>query len=147
MHAEDRIVINSRFHAERVAAPGLILGNFGGGWYSEEKSPLARWRWSDGRGQILLTNPADVPVRASLHLRVRAFSPRPLELRLGDVPVAAPHLDGNEQEIVVGYLRLPPGQTVLSLLSPQMPSNGATDPRQLSVALYGFELRALSLVP
>ena len=146
LQAEDRIVINARFHAERVAAPGLILGNFGSGWYGEEKHLLDHWRWSNGKGQIVLTNPADVPVRAALHLRVRGISARPLEIRLGEVLIAAPQLDGAEQEISIGYLRIPPGQTILSLLSAAPADPASKDTRQLAVALYGFELRALSLV-
>jgi len=147
LQPEDRIVLNARFYVERVAAPGLILGNFGRGWYDEEQSADIRWRWSNGNSQIILTNPADVPVRAALRMRVRGVSPRPLELRLGDVPIAATPLNGSEQEIVVGYLRLLPGQTVLSLLSAAATGPSAADSRPLAVALYGFELRALSLVP
>jgi len=146
LRSEDRIVINSRFHAERVAAPGLIVGNFGSGWYSEEKNSQARWRWSNGQGTLGLTNPSDAPVRATLHLRLRALSARPLEIRLGDVLIAAPQMDGSEQEITVGYLRLPPGRTELNLISAAATSPGHTDSRQLGVALSGFELRALSLV-
>jgi hypothetical protein len=143
LNAEDRVVINARFHAERVAAPGLVTGSFADGWYSEEKTSIDRWRWSNGQGRILLTNPGAGPVRAALHLRVRAVTPRRLEVRLEEHVIAAPHLDGSHQEIVVESLLLQPGRTVLILASEA--AAGATDSRRLGVALYGFELRTLAL--
>ena len=146
LRSEDRIAINARFHAERVAGQGTIFGIFAQGWYAEERSSGIRWRWSNGQGALTLTNPSNDPVRASLRMRVRALSPRLLEIRLGDVLIAAPQLDGSEQEIVVGYLRLLPGRNDLNLSTAATVSPGKTDARQLGVALYDFELRALSLV-
>ena len=144
LRAEDRIVINARFHAERVAAPGFIQANFADGWYAEETGDGRRWRWSDGQGQIVLTNPADVPVHATLRLAVRGVSPRHLDIHLEQPIIAAYALDGTEQKVVVDNFLLPPGRTVLRLVSDGSTGASPTDSRRLAVALYGFELRALS---
>lgn len=145
LQPEDRIVVNPRFHATRVAAPGLVLGEFADGWYAEEKDSADRWRWSGGAGRLVLTNPAVVPVEVSLRLQVRAVTPRRLEVRLGDTVVAVQPLDEQRQEVVVERLWLAPGRHVLTLDGAGPLAGGPGDPRRLAVALYAFELRALTL--
>jgi hypothetical protein len=144
LHTEDRIAINARFHAERVAAPGFVQASFADGWYREESGNGQRWRWSNGNGNIVLTNPADAPVHAALSLEVRSVSPRHLEIRLGTQVVAASDLDGTYQKIAVNDFIIQPGRTVLTLVSEASPGAGQTDSRRLAVALYVFELRALA---
>ncbi len=148
LQAGDRIVINPRFHAERVAAPGFVQAGFADGWYAEEKTvdegKQLRWRWSNGQGRIVLTNPANTPVHATLRLDVRGVTPRRMEVRLEQEIVAAYDLDGTYQQVNVPEFLLPPGRTVLSLNSETNPSPGPADTRPLAVALYGFELRAVA---
>ena len=93
----------------------------------------------------MLTNPAEVPVRAALRLQVRGVSARPLEVRLGNQVVATCQLDGTYQDVVVENLPIQPGQSVLSLICEANVAVSATDLRRLGVALYEFELRALAL--
>lgn len=145
LHAEDLIVLNTRFHAERVTAPGFVQTGFADGWYAEESGGDRRWRWSQGKGDIVLINPADGPVRAALSLEVRAVSPRHLEIRLNEQVAAASDLDGTYQKIVVHDFLVPPGRTVLSLISNGNTGPNPADSRRLSVALYAFELRILAL--
>jgi len=145
LHTEDWIVINARFHAERVAAPGFIQANFADGWYAEEAGENRRWRWSNGNGNIVLINPAAVPVQAKLQLEVRGLTPRHLKLRTELHVVADYNLDGSVQKINVNQLLLQPGRNVLSLVSEPGNSSNPADSRLLAVALSAFELRALSL--
>jgi hypothetical protein len=145
LHAEDRIVINARFHAERVAAPGFVQASFAEGWYREEAGNGRRWRWSNGQGQITLTNPANVPVHATLRLEVRGLSPRHMELRQEQLVVAACDLDGTYQNVTVNDLLIPPGRSSLGLVSEASTGTGATDSRPLAVALYGFELHTVAV--
>lgn len=145
LHAEDRIVVNARFHAERVAAPGFVQVGFADGWHPEEAAENQRWRWSNGQGQIVLTNPADAPVHATLHLAVRGLSPRHLAVRLEQQSVAEHELDGTLQGVTINELLIPPGRTVLSLVSEASVGAGPADSRRLAVALYAFELRAFAV--
>lgn len=144
LHAEDRIVINARFHAERVAAPGFVQASFADGWYAEETGGGQRWRWSEGNGNIVLTNPATVPVRAILRLEVRGVSRRQLEVRLDQNVIAARELDGSAQSVISHEFLILPGRTVLTLASDADIGPNPADSRRLAVALYGFELRALA---
>ena len=149
LHPEDRIVINTRFHAERVAAPGFVQAGFSDGWYGEERGDVngkkMRWRWSKGQGQIVLTNPAAQPIHATLRLEVRGLLPRHMDVRLEQSVIAACELDGSHQEVVVNDFLLQPGRTTLSLVSEPNPAVNPTEPRQLGVALYVFELRTVAL--
>jgi hypothetical protein len=145
MNPEDRIVLNAHFQAERVAAPGFLAASFGEGWYAEERGFNRHWHWSSGQGRILLTNPAQVPVRAELYLQVRGAASGQLQVRQEQQIVATCQLDGTYQDITVQDLLLPPGRTVLNLVSAPSASGSETDPRRLAAALYEFELRARAL--
>jgi hypothetical protein len=134
-----------RFHLVRVAAPGLLQAGYVDGWYAEEKNGTDRWRWSDGQGRILVTNPTGQPVRVALRLQVRAYSGRELTVRLEQHVVAAKQLDGTTQEVTADNLLLQPGRTVLTLASDAPPAGPGLDARRLDVALYGFELRTLAV--
>ena len=142
---EDLIRINEHFYAVRASAPGRLQVDFTDGWHPAESSGASRWRWSSGAGRILVTNPTDRPVQARLTLRVRAFVPGPLELRLEQHPAGVRALDGTLQEIVFEHLLFQPGNTVLTLAGAAGVAPGDGDTRPLSFALHDFELRALAL--
>lgn len=146
--AEDFRIVNERFHAVRVAAPGRIEAGFGAGWQPEERAGGERWRWSGGEGRLELVNPAARPVRATLRLRVHGLGPRALRVQLGGRELARQALDGTLQTVNLGEIALPPGRTVVTFTSVEPPvAPGAGDARLLALALHGFELRALPAVP
>ena len=146
LRMEDFRRINERYHLVRAAAPGLLQANFADGWYAGERSGSSRWRWSGGRGRILVVNPTGAPVRAELRLRVRALAPRELTLRLEQHVIGGQLLAGSLQEVVFENFRLQPGGTVLSLASEATAAGpGAGDARTLAFALYDFELHTLAV--
>ena len=141
LRMEDFRRINERYHLVRAAAPGLLQANFANGWYAEERSGSSRWRWSGGRGRILVTNPTGAPVRAELRLSVRAIEPRELTLRLEQHVIGRQPLNGSLQEVLFANMLLQPGATVLSLTSEATAAGPAGgDARTLAFALYDFEL-------
>jgi len=146
LRPEDFVVFNVRFHLVRAAAAGLLTAGFGDGWYPLEHSGPARWRWSGGQGVIELDNPTGASARAQLRLRVVAFRPQALTVRLGGKVVARQALTSAEEIVAVDDLLLPPGRTVLTLAGAgAAPAPGAGDDRVLAFALYDFRLRVLAL--
>lgn len=142
-HAEaDFIRVNELFHVVRVAAPGGLQAGWVDGWHAAEKNGPDRWRWSDGAGRILVTNPAAQPVPARLTVKVQALAPGRIELRLEQHSLGVRDLDGSVQKLVFEHLLFQPGNTVVSLTGPAG-TRSAGDERSLSFALHEFELRAV----
>ncbi len=140
----DVVRVNEIFHAERVAAPGRLLAGFDAGWLALESDGPSRWRWSDGRGRILVTNPSSQAIEARLKVRVRALRAGALELHLEQHPAGRAVLDGSVEEVVFEHLRFQPGNTVLTLAGPAGAAPGGGDARTLSFALHDFELRSVA---
>lgn len=146
MAEEDYVQVNGRFHLARVAAPGLLAAGFADGWYDEEQAAAFRWRWSDGRGRIVLTNPTGRPVRVELRLRVRGLVAGEMTLQLGTRVVGKKILDGSIQDVGFSRLHIPPGQTMLVLAypSPAVSDKAGGDQRGIALALYRFQLHAVA---
>jgi len=146
LRADDFLPVNERFYLVRAGAPGRLQASFANGWYEEEHAGVTRWRWSEGAGRILVTNPAGVPVRAELRLRARVFKASRLTVRLEQHAVGSQWMDGTVQEVVTDDFLLQPGNTVLELAGEVAQPEGAfAGARQLSFALYDLELRPLAL--
>lgn len=138
----DSLAINSTFLLVRVAAPGRLRTGFGVGWHGEENSGALRWRWTDGSGRIVITNPGSETARARLVLRVRAYQPGRLEVLAAGQPLVGVEVDSTVREFAIANLNLPPGSTELALDS-KASSPGDLDHRLLGVALFGFDLQAM----
>lgn len=144
--AEDFIIVNARFDAVRVGAPGRMVAEFAASdWQREETDRNQRWRWADERARIWITNPSDQTVVATLRLKVRAITPRTLRIMRVDAVLHEEKLNSTVQELVLASIELPPGISPVDLVSlePTASSSVINDERSLSVALYNFELRAL----
>jgi len=140
---EDFVQFNSRFFLARVAAPGLMQLDYGDGWYAEERSGPRRWRWCDGNGRIVATNPTEKPVRVRLRLLLQAFLSRDLTLKLNEQSLSNRSVDKSSVQVVeFESFYLPPGQSTLTLAGDYGVPGGGDD-RKLAFALYGFEMRAL----
>ena len=141
----DYVDLNTQFHAVRVAASGRVDLEFGDGWHATEGLGLNRWRWSAGTGFITVFNPAERPVTVNLLLRVRALGRSRLHLELGDARIGGPRaLNGNIQRQDYNGVVLPPGKSVLALLTDQPASRAADgDPRLLALALYELTVQAV----
>jgi len=139
----DIIVLNERFHAVRVGAPGRIRAEFGEGWHDREGPPNLRWRWCAGDGRVLLENPETQEREFSIGLRLRAVTPRVAELWLDDRKVAEWSVGRNEQAVRVDRIVLPAGRSQLILHSKAEPVVLPRDSRPLNIALFGMDIHAL----
>jgi hypothetical protein len=140
--AGDYIALNTSFYSVRAGKESGLQAEFAEGWFAWERSGSQRWRWSESTARIRLINPTGQPMRVELRLSIRAAAPRVLRLRCADLVAEPQPMDGSKQEIAVGPLTLPPGESVLLLETDKtaVQTNGS-DPRPIAVALYGFELR------
>lgn len=144
LQPEDAIVVNARFHLERVGAPGVVRGRFREGWFEEERAGDWRWRWMGRTARLELQNASDRPIRARMTLRGYAIAPRELQLTANGVRLARIPLEIRTGTFDCGVLTLPPGNTILELQTPKPAIvGGPGDSRALSVAVEAIELVAL----
>lgn len=144
--AEDFVAINSRFDAVRVGAAGQVAAEFAAdGWQREEQAGNQRWRWAAEHGRVWVRNPTEQGIVATLRVNVLGVTPRTLRLRRDGVVLFETKLGATVQEVVVPALDLPPGISPIDFetVEPPVRPPGGGDARQLSVALFDFELRAL----
>lgn len=140
----DYVNLNPQFHVVRVGAPGRVDLTFGEGWYEREGLGLNRWRWNSGTADIKVFNPTARPVTVSLLLRVRGLGRSRLHVELNAAPLGGARvLNGSIQRLEYGDVVLPPGASVLALLSDRPAGRADTDdPRLLAVALYELTMQA-----
>jgi hypothetical protein len=140
----DYINLNPQFHAVRVRAPGRVDLAFGKGWHAQEAEGVNRWRWNSGGAEIQIFNPAAQPLRVNLTLRLRSLDRDRMLLELDHVLLGdARGLNGNIQRLDYRGVVLPPGASVLTLLT-EIPAGhaGNDDPRLLDTALYELTVQA-----
>jgi hypothetical protein len=139
----DRIELDPNFQLVRPAAVQAVRAEFGAGWYAVERFGTDQWRWTNGTGQILLTNTQATPLGVGLRLMVEG-------LRRGDkleVECNGPQVLAAGLDTVPGWtepvdLMLPPGKSVLILNPGSLNSHRtANDGRSLGIGLHVLELR------
>jgi hypothetical protein len=143
LRAEDAITVNSRFHLERVGAPGMVRPRFREGWYDEERVGDWRWRWMERTGNIHLFNPSGQAFRVRVTVRAYAIAPRELTLSVNGALLMRVSVGNKSATFNCGTVLLPPGDTMLQLAtieSAAVPGGG--DQRELSVAVESIELVA-----
>jgi hypothetical protein len=144
-HPADMLALNPRFAATRAGSV-RVRAEFGPGWHPVETDHRrARWRWSDGGGELLLRNEHGRPVPFRIEAQVRAISGRSLRLELDGRVAGSRQLSAAAVEKMLVPGVLPPGKTRLRFRSDRAPEQGGeADTRLLDVALYGFELTVLA---
>jgi len=144
LRAEDLRIINSRFHAVRVNAPGLVRPRFGTGWYTIEGTGLNRWRWSSGEATLILDYGGKRPRWLRLDVRGRAITPREVELWFNGRKVQSHAMDATLRTYDFGALRVEPGPNVLEFMSNLPPTQAAPgDARELSFVVHNLVVRSL----
>jgi hypothetical protein len=144
--AADRIELGRNFLMVRAGKVNAVHLNFGIGWHAQENFGMDLWRWTQGAGQIQVTNGLPAPARFRLRLLV-------LGVRAGDKLEI--EVNGQRvQEVALGTLAnwtesvdfsLPPGPSVLTLQPGSTNSRQlAIDPRLLGIGLHILELQLLS---
>jgi hypothetical protein len=103
------------------------------------------WRWTQGTGQIILTNTQAVPVGATLRLKVQGLSAGDtIEIGCNGEHVQTAALSLAPDWTAPVRLQLPPGTSVLTLGPGTTNQKQASDDRrQLGIGLHLMELRLL----
>lgn len=144
LRANDIRIINSRFHAVRVNAPGFVRAQFGTGWYPIEGTGINRWRWSAGEATLILDYAGQRPRWVRLDLRGRAITPREVELWYKGRKVQSHAIDGTLRTYDFGNIRIEPGQNRLEFISNVPPARGVPgDERALSFVVHNLVVRSL----
>jgi hypothetical protein len=112
------------------------------GWYGVERDGRSAWAWTERSGKlsIELSPRRAEPVR--VRIKVRAFSPRPLEVRSGETIVWQGSVDVARQWIEFAATPQEPGKVMLELRSdaPAVSENADVDARPLGFAVYEVKL-------
>jgi len=135
------------FYLLDTRAPNFLSARLGDGWYAEERIARAgqHWHWSKGNATLVVANPHADARTIALRLRLRAVTPRTLEVWQAGNRCGAVAVGQVLGEQVVDGIVVPPGETTLELRA-DVPAAlaGPGDPRPLGVAAYGItvEVRA-----
>jgi hypothetical protein len=136
---------DAQFRVYRL--PELTLAPFaalvGTGWHRDEVEFGRTFRWMRNAGAISLYNPHEHPIRVELRLRLQSYaSPRPLTIRLADMPLGVREIGMGEGDLVL-RLWLEPGEQLLHLQAPAEREGGNPDARLLSVVLLEAQLAVI----
>lgn len=124
------------------ATPGVRAGP---GWDAPERNRVRIWRWAlQSEARLVLHNPAARPVEAVLNFTTMSYQPRDLRVQAGDREVWSGRLDGkNTLTVQTRSFALPPGDTTVTIASPQPPAVFAPDDaRALAFMISGLQLTA-----
>ena len=139
----DRIELGQNFQLVRAGTTTAVRAEFGAGWHALERFGTDRWRWTAGRGRIILTNTAPAPVTIRLRMRAAGLHRGDqLAVTCNRQPVLQAGLDVAASWTGPVELTLPPGPSEL-LLAPgrhELRQIG-NDARLLGIALHGLELQ------
>ncbi len=122
---------------------GAWVSRLDTGWFGVERAGRNAWAWSGREAMLVVeTAPRDhVPVRA--RLKIRAITPRPVEVRVAADVVWRGEVGERPAWIEFSATPQERGRLVLELRSDAAPvrENEHADARALGFALYGVELR------
>ncbi len=123
-------------------AQGTYVVQVDSGWFGAERDGRAVWSWAATRGTLTLETHPRRAEAVTLRLKLRAITPRSIEVRAGD-EVLWQGTVGEKLAWVQCPLRLPAnGRVLVELRSPApgVPENTHADARALGFALYGVAL-------
>jgi hypothetical protein len=115
----------------------------GAGWADAQRNRRRIWRWAvQPQASLVLGNPTSRPIEVELDFTTMSFQARDLRMRVRDRVVWSGRLDGrNTEQVHAPRLVLPPGDTTLTIETPQPPAVfAADDPRALTFLLAGLQV-------
>jgi phosphoglycerol transferase len=125
----------------REAALRPVAATWGKGFHSRESTPEGTyWRWCEGRGEIVLTNPSSKIRRLQMLMTLETLPLKPLQVSLkhpegtSAYSVSCPGVD------VEQWLEVPPGTTTLHLGTEQVIEPYANDSRLLAFRVLKYRL-------
>ncbi|MSU50864.1 MAG: hypothetical protein EXS37_17545 [Opitutus sp.] len=129
----------------------LAAGKFSGGsyvvrvesgWYGAERQGRIVWAWSRSSGTLLVDTAPRTTAAVRVRLKLRAITPRPLEIRDGESVLWRGQVGERLERIEFTVPLRTPGRLTLEFRSdaPPMPENNHPDARSLGFAVYGVSL-------
>ena len=113
------------------------------GWSGPERNRRRIWRWAvRQQAGLVLTNPAARTVDVELNFFTMSFQARDLRVKVRDAVLWSGHLNGKDTvKVQTSRFALPPGETTVTIETPQPPAvYAADDPRPLAFLLTGLQL-------
>ncbi len=123
-------------------AHGTYLARVDSGWFGAERDGRTVWSWAATHGTLALETAPRRAETLTLGLRLRAITPRPIEVRVGGDVLWQGSI-GEKLAWVRCPVRLPAdGRLLVEVRStaPGVPENAHVDARALGFALYGVVL-------
>lgn len=106
--------LGSEQYAEaREAALHPVLATWGDGFYDKEVNENGEFRWSEGRGDVTLLNPAAGPQRVELEMTLVTLASEPSSVRIDDPGGTASFPVDGLGRVVRHTVVVPPGSTLL----------------------------------
>jgi len=122
-------------HVEFVveAPPPLdekITARFTDGWSGPEWNTRKAWRWAVAQNAtVILSNATKKPVDVQIGFNTLSLVPRDLRVSVNGAAIGLGRLEQKPQSVFIQTLKftLPPGETKVTLSSPQPPAQTTTD--------------------
>jgi hypothetical protein len=136
---------DSREIAAGRFARGSYVVRLAEGWYGVERHHRSAWSWAPQQATLTLKTAPRTSQRLRVRLKLRAISPRTLEVRHGNAPIWSGSVDARASWIEMNASAGSNGelQLELSSLAPAVAENQIPASRQLGFALYDVQLSAL----
>jgi hypothetical protein len=121
-----------------------LSAKFGEGWFGQERNFQEYWRWTAAsKAEVVLSNAGGRPIEARLTLRAMSYSPRELRVRFGSTLIWSGRIDSQPPQLVAtAPFVIPPGDSTLSLETPQSLEAHGDDPRPVAFMVTGIRLDA-----
>ena len=130
--------------AEVRPRPRTIASDVGiqyvSGWYPAEHGEGQTWRWSSGRAELALHNPAAKPARVRLEFELFSDGPRSVVVKTGDIRLVFELEPQRRLPCALGPFVLAPGDTRIAFESDEPPLQ---EPRGRALS---FTLRSETVV-
>jgi len=121
---------------------GSYLVKVDTGWFGAERDGRTVWSWAATRGTLAIETAPRRAATVTLRLKLRAITPRPIEVRAGD-EVLWRGTVSEKLEWIQCPVRLPDdGRLIVEVRSTAagVPENSHADARALGFAIYGIAL-------
>lgn len=121
---------------------GAYVAQVGEGWYGVERNRGRAWAWSASRAQVTVETAPRVKQTVNLRLKLRAITPRAVEVRVGEAVVWQGTAGEKLQTVAFSAATNGEGRLILEVRSEAaaVRENNHPDARALGFALYGVAL-------
>jgi hypothetical protein len=123
---------------------GAYVAQIDAGWYGLERRGRAAWAWTANHGTLLIETSPQATAPLCVRLKVRAITPRALEVRQGATMLFSGNVTPQSNWIELSPVSPSgPGRLRLELSSSLPPTRESEQPgaRALGFALHGVEVR------